>query len=575
MKKEMKEEGDQNPKELLSGVSNLRRAIDLISFLLSISHSIKTFPVKWQSIRNKLEELYSGLTTAENCNSGENSSLSSLISSILSTVGDCYNLARLCLQISYSGRLLMQSDLDIISVKFDLQLKELTGIYTAGILTRDCAIVVSRPGPSATREDMKFYIRDLLNRMKIGSTEMKNQALIGLNEVLKEDEKYVNIVVELSEIIVVLASFLEFTETEIQEESAEAISAIVSFNSCRSVLVGAGIVAPLIHVLENGSDLGKEKAAKALQKLTENSDNTWSVSAHGGVPILLKICSNGNVSGELMCSACGLLKNLAGVDEIKKFMVEEGVISTFVGLSRSKDEVLQIRAIEFLQTMASGDQAIQMMVVKEGGISSLVRILDPNSSYSSKAREIALRAIETFCFSSMNSVNILMSYGFLDLVLFLLKNGEVTVQESALKALFFLSRISDESKKEIGGAGFIQELVKLLDSKSFEIREMAAEALSSLVSVPRNRRKFVHEDSNIDHVLELLDPDEKYGDKKYLLSMLMSSANSNSGRRKIAASGNLKHLERLAETEVIEAKRIVKKVSENRFRSLWSGVWHS
>ncbi|KAF8413992.1 hypothetical protein HHK36_001990 [Tetracentron sinense] len=528
-----------------------------------------------ENARNKLEELNSGLIAAGNCDSHENSVFSDLIPAIVLSVNDCYDLARRCVKLSYSGKLLMQSDLDVVSAKIELHIKNLAGIYTAGILTQGYAIVVSKPGIGACRDDMKFYVRDLLTRLKIGDMGMKSQALVALNEIV-EEEKYVKIVVETGEIIKVLMNFLELAEMKIQEESAKVISVIAGFDSYKSVIVAAGIIAPLIQVLEKGSGLVKERAAGALHKLTENSDNAWSVSAQGGVTALLKICtySDGG-GGKSITSVCGVLRNLAGVEEIKRFMVEEGAVSVFIKLMRSKDEASLISAIEFLQILASGDDSIRQMVLREGGIHSLVRALDPKSPFSTKARETILRAIESLCFFSTSSLNILMGYGFLDVLLFFLRKGEVSLQELALKVAYRLCGTSEETKKAMGDAGFMPEFVRLLDSKSFGIQEMAAEALSNLVLIPRNRRRFVQEDYGVGRILQLLNPEEgKSGNKKFLLSTLISLTSCNSGRRKIANSGYKKNLETLAEAEVMDAKRIVKKLSTNRFRNILNVIWN-
>ncbi|XWS12738.1 hypothetical protein CRYUN_Cryun37aG0116300 [Craigia yunnanensis] len=573
-----KQQQHQNSTESLTAMkSSLRQAIEVISSLISLSHSIKVFTVKWQLIRKKLEEISSGLMAVENCDSSENTAVfSGLIPFVLVTVNECYDLARRCVDVSYSGKLLMQSDLDVIVAKFDRHVKNLSGIYTAGILSHGFAIVVSRPGLDACKDDMRFYIRDLLTRMKIGDIEMKRQALVNLYEVVAEDERYVKLVVEVGELLTVLVGFLDSPEIEIQEEASKIVSLISGFDSCKGVLVGAGIIGPLIRVLESGSDLGKEGAARCLQKLTVNSDNAWSVSAHGGVTALLKICSSGDFGGELIGFTCGVLRNLVGVEEIKRFMVEEGAISTFIKLVRSREEIVQINSTEFLQNIASGDELVRQMVVREGGIRALVRVLDPKSATSSKTREVALRASENLCFSSQNCINLLMNYGFLDQLFFFLRNGEVSVQELALKVTFRLCGTSEEAKKAMGDAGFMPELVKLLDAKSYEVREMATEALSSLVSVPKNRKRFVQDDRNIGFLLQLLDQDEGIsGNKKLLLSILISLSSCNSGRRKIASSGYLKNIEKLAEAEVSDAKRLVRKLSTNRFRSMLSGFWHS
>ncbi|XP_061350460.1 uncharacterized protein LOC133295629 [Gastrolobium bilobum] len=569
--------GESNTAEALTGASRLRRAVELICSLLSLSHSIKVFAGKWKLIRNKLEELHSGLIAADNCDSGENPSLSRLVSSIVATVKECDDLGRRCVDFSYSGKLLMQSDLDVAFAKLDGHAKKLSEIYKTGILTNGYALVVSKPSLGASKEDVRFYVRDLLTRMKIGDLDMKKQALRNLLEVVVEDGKYVKVVVDVGDVVHVLVSFLGSTEVEIQEESAKVVCVVAGFDSYKGVLVGAGVIAPLIRVLDCGSELGKVWAARCLMKLTENSENAWSVSAHGGVTALLKICGNEDCKGDLVGPACGVLRNLVGVEEIKRFVVEEGAVTMFIRLVRSKEEAILVNSIGFIQNIASGDELVRQMVIREGGIRALLRVLDPKWSYSSKSREIAMRAVENLFFSSSSSVSVLMSYSFVDQLLCYIRNGEVSIQELSLKVAFRLCGTSEEAKKVMGDAGFMPEFVKFLNAKSFEIREMAAEALSGMVKVPRNRKRFVQDDHNMALLLQLLDPEEgNSGNIKFLISILMSLTSCNSGRKKIVSSGYAKNIEKLAEAEVSsDAKRLVRKLSSNRFRNMLSGIWHS
>ncbi|CAH2047885.1 unnamed protein product [Thlaspi arvense] len=559
--------------------ASIGRAIEAISSLISLSHSIKSFNVKWQLIRTKLEELYSGLAALENLDSGLDPSLSSLISAILVSLRDCYDLATRCVNVSYSGKLLMQSDLDVMAGKFDRHTRNLSRIYSAGILSHGFAIVVSKPSANACKEDMRFYIRDLLTRMKIGDLEMKKQALVKLNEAMEEDDRYAKAVIEISDMLNILVGFLD-SEMGIQEESAKAVLFISGYGSYRSVLIGSGVIGPLVRVLENGNDVGREASARCLKKLTENSENAWSVSAHGGVSALLKICSCSGLGGELVASSCGVLRNLVGVEEIKRYMIEEDdTVTTFIKLIGSKEEIVQVNSIDLLLSMCSKDEQTREILVRQGGIQELVSVL---SDSSSKSKEIALRAIDNLCFVSPGCLNALMSCKFLDHLLYLLRNGEISVQESALKVTSRLCSLQEEVKRIMGDAGFMPELVKFLDAKSLEVREMASVALYCLISVPRNRKKFAQDDYNISYILKLLDHEDgsnvsggDSGNTKFLISILMSLTSCNSARRKIASSGYLKSIEKLAETEGSDAKKLVKKLSKNRFRSMLSGIWHS
>lgn len=471
----------------------------------------------------------------------------------------------------------MQSDLDILSAKFDAHTNRISDIYSLGLLTQNYAIVVSRPSFSASKEDVRFYIGDLLSRLRIGSADMKKQALFLLNQVMEEDERYVKVAEEMDSLMTCLVNFLDSQEGEIQEESAKSVSLIAGFHSCKAVLVAAGVVAPLIRVLESGSDLGKEFAARCLMKVTENADNAWSVSAHGGVTVLLKICSSDvENAGELVGLSCGVLKNLVGVEEIKRFMIEEGAVSELVRLVGSKDEVVQISSIDLLQTMAYGSESVREMIIQEGGVQAMVRNLNPKLVVSTKSREVAFRGIVNMCCFTENSLSSLISYGFMDHVLYFLRYGDVSVQELALKASFWLCGTSNEAKKLMGDAGFMPVVVSFLDSKSFEIREMAAETLSSMVIVSKNQKRFVQNDQSVGLLLQMLDPTKvNSGNKKLLLSILMSLTSSNSARKKIVNSGYLKNIEQLAEAEGSDAQKIVRKLNSNRFRNIFTGLWNS
>ncbi|XP_073147242.1 uncharacterized protein [Henckelia pumila] len=497
----------------------LMQAIGSISSLIALSHSTKVFASKWLSIRNKMEELLSMLGTIENCESNDNFSL--------------------CIT-SY-------------------------------------AIVVLKPGPSASKEDMRFYVHNIASRLKIGSTVMKKQALVEFNEAIQEDERYVNIAAALESFVNFLVRFLDSQESEIREASAKAVCLMAGFRSYKSVLIDAGVVGPLIRVLESGNEPSQEFAARCLIKVTENSDNAWSVSAHGGVSALLKICGkNGENGGELANLVCGVLKNLVGIEEIKRFMVEEGAISLFLKLVRSKDEILQIASLDLLQNMAYSDASIRETIVEGGGIRVLVRILDPKSSFSTKTREMAFKGIANLCLVSDTSLYVLMNSGFTDHVLYFLRFGEISVCELALKASFWLCGTSEDAKKVMGDAGFMPVLVSFLESKSFQIREMAAETLSNMVIVPKNRKKFAQNDQNVGLLMQLLGPGEvNSGSKQLLLSILMSLTSSNMARKKISNSGYLKNIEKLAEAEVSDAKKIVRKLSSTKFRSMLGGFWHS
>ncbi|KAJ0512609.1 putative armadillo-like helical protein [Helianthus annuus] len=166
-----------------------------------------------------------------------------------------------------------------------------------------------------------------------------------------------------------------------------------------------------------------------------------------------------------------------------------------------------------------------------------------------------MRALMVLCSDSVGYMNSLKNYGFMDHILYLLHNGEVSVQESALMAASWLSATSDESKKAMGDAGYIAELDRFLDAKSFEAREIAAETLQRLLIVPRSQKRFVQTDQNVNLLLQMIDPEE--------------------GGKKILSSGYMKTIEKLAEDQVLDAKKIIRNLSSSRIQSIIRGISHS
>lgn len=555
--------------------TNFENALEQLTSLISSSYSTQSFPLKWQLIRAKLENLCSSLNHATLT---QNSDPFPFVQSLMSTLDEIQLVAVHSSDKSYNGgRLLLMSNINKIISKLNFHILELSETFSPGVyLAHSHAIVPAKPAIGASLDYIKFYIRDIFSRLTIAGSDVKAQTLTTLGEFLSEDERHVQILTqEMDDAIESLVDLLESEDVGIKEEALGVVSVTAGFDSYKGSLARAGVMGPLVHALEKGGTLlGKERAVNALSKLTDNSENVWSFSAHGGVSaIVLNLdCTEDEIvsSSELIGSICVIMRNLIRVNEIKRFIVDEGAIRALINLINMKllQENCKIQLVELLGEICCHDEMNKRKTVDEGLIGSLAELLDPNLSFCLKTREVSLMFIE-----------LLLPYfapdaALVKCIVFYLKIEDSTIRELALKIVWKLCKVSDQYKCSIGESGSLIELLHLVSAKSFEAREMAAETISNLASVNYVRETFIKDENSLKELMRLLDLNEsKSTTTKFLLSALMSLAESKYGRIKIISSGYIGNVEKLAEFGESDAKNIMKKLSRNRLQSIFSKIW--
>lgn len=556
----------------------------------SLACTVPQFPTKWNSVKDKLRQLCSGLSLlrnnggygeeAEEVEGEDHHVLVQFLQSASATVRSILDVASQCSDGTYrGGRLRLRSDMDGLSAKLEAHVRQLKEMASSGASSPSQAIVAVRPGADAGVGEKRFFLKDLFSRIRIGGPVQRAQALATIGELMSEDEACVRVVaLDVDDGVAVLAGFLESRDPRIQEEAAGAVAVVAGSDSYRGMLVKAGVIAPLVQVLENAGGgataLARERAAQALRELTENSDNVWAVCAHGGVTTLLHACADAGSGGRLLSSSFAVLRNLSRVEEVKMFMVEQGVVTELVKLSQKMEEVRKLGAVELLHAMALDDADVREEAISMGVIQSLLQLIYPDLPYSYKAREVALAAIWFFCFSSASSIDDLTSSDVLGWLLYYLNNGDYAVLDCTLKILRHLSEASEEYSRMMGRAGYFTALAGLLGAKSFRVREMAAQVLSSLLALHQNRVIFIQDGDNLDRLLQLLDPSEgKLMAKGLILSAVMSLAETGAGRKKIVSSEHFGSLKELADSGDFDAKKVVKKIANNRLQSMFSKIW--
>ncbi|KAL3536877.1 hypothetical protein ACH5RR_000243 [Cinchona calisaya] len=544
----------------LSAEDWLSRAQELVPVALGKAREVKVFPGRWKVIVSKLEQIPTRLSdlSSHPCFS-KNALCKEQLQAVSTTLNEAIDLAELCILGKYEGKLWMQSDLDALSGKLDLNLRDCGLLIKTGVLGEVTLPSTAASTSAEPEAALHGNMRELLARLQIGHLEAKHRALDSLVEAMKEDEKNVLTVLGRSN-IAALVQLLTATSPRIREKTVTVICSLAESGGCENWLVSEGVLPPLIRLVESGSPVGKEKATISLQRLSMSAETARSIVGHGGVRPLVEICRTGDSISQA-ASAC-TLKNISSVPEVRQMLAEEGIVKVMInlldcGILLGSKEY----AAECLQNLTSSNDGLRKSVVSEGGIRSLLAYLD-----GPLPQESAVGAVRNLvCLVSME---VLISLGVIPRLVHVLKSGSLGAQQAAVSAICRICS-SAEMKKLVGEAGCIPLLVKMMEAKANGAREVAAQAIASLMTLSHNSREVKKDDKSVPNLVQLLDPSPQNTAKKYAVSCLALLSSSKKCKKLMISYGAIGYLKKLTEMDVPGAKKLLERLERGKLKSLF------
>ncbi|KAL7592746.1 protein CELLULOSE SYNTHASE INTERACTIVE 1 [Lactuca sativa] len=538
---------------------SLSRAKDLVPVALEKAREVKEFPGRWKMIISRLEQIPSRLSdlSSHPCFS-KNTLCNEQLEAISKTLNESIELAETCSKGKYDGKLQMQSDLDSLSGKLDLNLRDCGLLIKTGVLGE---VTMSTDLEGTSHRSTDNNIRELLARLQIGHLEAKHKALDTLVDVMKEDEKTVLSIVGRSN-IGALVQLLTATSPRIREKTVTLICSLAESGGCESWLVSEGVLPPLIRLLESGSSIGREKSVIALQRLSMSEETARAIAGHGGVPPLIDICSTGIGDSVSQASAACTLKNLSVIPELRQTLAEEGIVKIMIsvldtGILLGSKEY----AAECLRNLTSSNDDLKRSVINEGGVRSLLAYLD-----GPLPQEPAVAALRNLV--GLVSMETLISLGLLPRIVHVLKSGSLGAQKAATSSICRICNTT-EVKKLVGESGCVPLLIGLLEAKSNGVREVAAQALASLMTVQCNRREVKKDDKSVPSLVQLLDSSPQNTAKKYAVSCLGLLSSSKRCRKLMVSYGAIGYLKKLNESEIPGCGKLLEKLERGRLRNLF------
>lgn len=540
-------------------IVDTQAAQELVLLALEKARAIKGFMGRWKIIISKLEQVPLCLSdlSSHPCFS-KNALCKEQLQAVSKTLSEAIELSERCVEERHGGKLQMQSSLDSLLAKLDLNLRDCGLLVKTGLLGE--ATLPLATMQSGEMDATHPNVQELLARLQIGHLEAKHQALDSLIEIMKDNEKTVLSALGRSNISA-LIQLLISTSPKIREKTISVICSLVESGVFENLLLSEEVLPPLIRLVESGSMVAKEKATISLQRLSMAPETARSIVGHGGVHPLIEICRTGESVSQ--AAAAGTLKNLSAMPEVRHILAEEGIIKVMInlldcGILFSSKEY----AAECLQNLTSCNDDLRRNVVSEGGVRSLLAFLD-----GPLPQESAVGALRNLV--GLVPTDVLISLCLLPRLVHVLKAGSLGAQQAAASAICRICS-SAAMKKTTGEIGCIPLLVGMLEAKTMGAREVAAQAICCLLSVPHNCREVKKDEKSVPNLVMLLHPSPQNTAKKYAVSCLASLSSSKKCKKLMVSYGAIGYLKKLSEMDIPGAKKLLERLERGKLRRLFS-----
>ncbi len=319
---------------------------------------------------------------------------------------------------------------------------------------------------------------DLITLLKRGAAEAQEYALWSLS--LSIDAANQSVVLAEGGVQPLIA-VLRGASGVAREQAAAALHRLASgCTPAQKEIATAGGIAPLIFIVDasasaDESEGAREYAAAALADLALVADNRDQIVGMGGVSPLVQLLNNGRDVGRQF-SASGLARLSHDSDDVAAIIADAGAISPLVNLlSGACGDKAQEEAAGALYALAH-NAANRLEITEAGGIGPLVQLLGTTNS---RARDHAEGALVRLSIENANRVLIIKKLvSMLDDNPFDDVDGS-SAQEQAAAALANLAQDSADNRLSIVDAGGIEPLLALLGS-SAQAKENAINAITQL-----------------------------------------------------------------------------------------------
>ncbi|XP_042388782.1 U-box domain-containing protein 3-like [Zingiber officinale] len=228
---------------------------------------------------------------------------------------------------------------------------------------------------SRNRRQLSAAVPPLVAMLRSGRASTCEAAILALLNLAVKDERNKISIVEAGALEPLLV-FLDSTNSCLREYAAASFFTLSASYVNKTRISASGAIPLLIKVLEYGSQQAKVDSIAALHNLSLINDNLKTILALNPIPHMinfLKTCKKSSKSAE---KCCALLESLISFNEGRQALTaEEGGVLTVVEILEEGSSPSREHSVGALLTMCESDRSrYKGLILKEGAIPGLLEL---------------------------------------------------------------------------------------------------------------------------------------------------------------------------------------------------------
>mmetsp|Transcript_18119 Transcript_18119/g.42322 ORF Transcript_18119/g.42322 Transcript_18119/m.42322 type:complete len:635 (+) Transcript_18119:3-1907(+) len=338
-----------------------------------------------------------------------------------------------------------------------------------------------------------------------------------------------------------LADLMEDGNQEAQVKAMGAICAIAVDPTYHINVYRAGALVLIVPWLERGNIDGRAAAAAAVASLAKEPSYCKEMVDEGAVPKLTDLIGAEGCTNESNAKACKALSAVAISTGCRAEIAKVGVIPRIIALLTDGELEVKEEAALCTWTLALDDMC-RMIIEQEGGIGSLLSILDIEIPRPQKMDESESESDEEDFSDVFGEEEDTASQDTdPEEEEYYRQDGMLMQSKGYVAGALATIALSPESRIAIGRAGGVRRLVRLLVEGNNTARAKAAGALSNLAADP-NLRVEIGEAGAILPLVRLLDLNSDLECRAKAKACIWNLALDAGNRTAIASAGAIRPL---------------------------------